>query len=108
MSAIDPAVLRRATDIFRFDRPSNVQRRAVLSGPLEEVGFSKAEVDALVEATGGKAKKSPGFTFSDLTQRLLPTIVLDAYPDRQITFERALQLAKSTAPTPPFRDGAQS
>ena len=108
MSAIDPAVLRRAADIFRFGRPSNVQRRAVLLGPLEEAGFSKAEVDALVEATGGKAKKSPGFTFSDLTQRLLPTIVLDAYPDRQITFERALELAKSIAPTPPFRDSAQS
>jgi len=45
-----------------------------------------------------------GFTFSDLTQRLLPTIVLDAYPHRPIEGERAVSIALGMAPTPAFRD----
>ena len=46
-----------------------------------------------------------GFTFSDLTQRLLPTLVLDAYPDEPVTPKRAFELLAAMKPTPPFRDG---
>ncbi|MGO8656634.1 AAA family ATPase, partial [Rhizobium ruizarguesonis] len=40
LTAIDPAVLRRAAEIFDFDRPGDVQRRAVIEGPLTELGFN--------------------------------------------------------------------
>ena len=39
LSAIDPAVQRRAAEIFDFDRPGEKQRRAVIEDPLTELGF---------------------------------------------------------------------
>lgn len=106
LSSIDPAVQRRAADIFEFTRPNDEQRRAVLEVPLGELGFTPAQIDKIVAATGANGKDDVGFTFSDLTQRLLPTLVLDAYPERPVTFDRATELLAKIKPTPRFRDGA--
>ncbi len=108
LSAIDPAVQRRAADIFEFRRPNDVQRRVVIETPLTEAGFSGAEIDRLVRMTGESKDRPYGFTFSDLTQRLLPTLVLDAYPDRPVTFARAIEIVGVMKATPPFRDGGSS
>jgi AAA+ superfamily predicted ATPase len=105
LSAIDPAVQRRAADIFEFRRPNDAQRRVVIEAPLREAGFSPAQIDKLVGLTGTRREAPNGYTFSDLTQRLLPTLVLDAYPDRPITFQRAIEIASSLKATPPFCDG---
>ena len=105
LSAIDPAVQRRAADIFSFHRPNAEQRRAVLDGPLGEAGLSASEIDMIVAVTGGDCT-SPGLTYSDLTQRLVPTLVLDAYPDSAITAARALKVAQTIRATPPFKDAA--
>jgi AAA+ superfamily predicted ATPase len=104
LSAIDPAVLRRAAEIFDFDRPGDKQRRAVIEDPLTELGFNKAQIDQVVKLTGGE-KDAVGYTFSDLTQRLLPTLILDAYPDRPVRFERAIEIIQTMKATPRFRDG---
>jgi AAA+ superfamily predicted ATPase len=105
VGALDPAVRRRAADVFNFARPNDEQRSVVLSSPLESVGLSRHHVAALVAATGPqRGVRDYGFTFSDLTQRLLPTIVLDAYPTRRVDGARAVEIARSMSPTPPFRD----
>jgi len=107
LSALDPAVRRRAADILAFARPSDEQRRYILGSRLEPVGMPRPQVEALVAATGPqRGSREHGFTFSDLTQRLLPAIVLDAYPSRAIDGARAVEIARAMAPTPPFRDGA--
>ena len=106
LSALDPAVRRRAADILPFARPDDHQRRAVLAPPLKELGFTEQQLAALVAATGGQNGQDHGFTFSDLTQRLLPAIVLDAYPGQPVDAARALEIAKRMAPTPPFKDGS--
>ena len=81
LSALDPAVRRRAADVLSFARPGDEQRRFVLSIRLETIGLGRHHIEALVAATGPqRGGRDYGFTFSDLTQRLLPTIVLDAYP----------------------------
>lgn len=105
--ALDPAVQRRAADILDFKRPDWSQREAVLAGPLRELGLGDAAIAAIVEATGsvdGGARVSSdyGFTFSDLTQRLLPTIVLRAFPSNAVEAEAALEIARSMRPTRPF------
>ncbi len=105
LSAIDPAVQRRAADIFDFRRPNDVQRRAVITAPLKEIGFTANDIDNIVQLTGPQQSGDLGFTFSDLTQRLLPTLVLDVYPDKPITFARTVQLVRGMKPTPAFRDG---
>lgn len=109
LSALDPAVRRRAADVLSFSRPNDEQRRFVLSTRLEPVGLGRHHIDALVAATGPvQGTREHGFTFSDLTQRLLPTIVLDAYPARPVDGARAVEIARAMAPTPPFRDGGSS
>jgi SpoVK/Ycf46/Vps4 family AAA+-type ATPase len=107
LSALDPAVRRRAADILAFERPDDSQRRAVLSGPLGHLGLSKADIDAVVAATGSRETVNYGFTFSDLTQRLIPAIVLDAYPARAVNPTRAVKIARAMVPTPPFKENNQ-
>lgn len=106
LSALDPAVRRRAADILSFARPDDNQRRAVLGSPLRELGFTDQEVATLVAATGVRNGQAHGFTFSDLKQRLLPAIVLDAYPGQSVSAARALEIAQQMAPTPPFEDSS--
>jgi AAA+ superfamily predicted ATPase len=103
LSALDPAVRRRAAEILTFARPTDEQRRAVLTLRLEPLGLKHDALEAVVSATGPR-DGAAGHTFSDLTQRLLPSIVLDAYPDRAVSAQRALDIALGMTPTPPFRD----
>ena len=104
LNALDPAVQRRAADILSFRRPDRGQRRAVLSDPLEELGLRDAEIEVIVDATGAAESSDggDGFTFSDLTQRLLPAIVLDAFPSRAVDAGAALEIARRMRPTRPF------
>ncbi|HEX8533846.1 MAG TPA: AAA family ATPase [Allosphingosinicella sp.] len=106
LGALDPAVRRRAADVLSFSRPNESQREAVLTARLGPLGIGKRDIGALVAATGPKkGSREHGFTFSDLTQRLMPAIVLDAYPSKPVAGARALEIALSLPPTPPFRDG---
>lgn len=104
--ALDPAVQRRAADILEFHRPDRRQREAVLAGPLRELGLGDADIKAIVDATGSAdADEGPdqeGFTFSDLTQRLLPAIILNAFPSRAVEADAALKIAADMRPTRPF------
>ena len=104
LSALDPAIKRRAADIIAFDRPSAEQRRAVLEPHLKAFGLSKPDIDRFVQATGETGERKYGFTFSDLVQRLIPAIVLDAYPSSAVTATRALEVVRELEPTPPFND----
>jgi AAA+ superfamily predicted ATPase len=106
LGALDPAVRRRAADILAFSRPDETQRHAVLGEPLRQLGFSRPQIDALVAATGAQKGRAYGFTFSDLTQRLLPAIVLDAYPASAVNSARAMEIARGMVPTAPFQEGA--
>jgi SpoVK/Ycf46/Vps4 family AAA+-type ATPase len=106
LAALDPAVKRRAADILAFGRPDDSQRRSVLKGALGQLGISGRHLDAMVLATGPQKGRSYGFTFSDLMQRLLPSIVLDAYPDTAVEAARALEIARSIVPTPPFQEAS--
>lgn len=104
MSALDPAVKRRSADILSFSRPNDQQREAVLKEPLLELGINENDIKQIVALTGANEELEFGFTFSDLTQRLIPTIILDAFPEDAVTFERAKEIIKEIKPTPPFND----
>jgi SpoVK/Ycf46/Vps4 family AAA+-type ATPase len=106
LSALDPAVRRRAAEVLRFARPNDEQRRHVFHHRLAPLGLNSQYIDALVRATGAQNGHDAGFTFSDLTQRLIPTIVLDAYPSNPVEGARAIEIARNMKPTPSFRDSA--
>lgn len=105
LDALDPAVRRRAADVFLFDRPGEAEREALLEQSLEPLGFTKKQIGGLVSATGPQNGRTYGFTFSDIVQRLLPNLVLDAYPDGGIEPSRALEIVRRIVPTRPFQEG---
>jgi AAA+ superfamily predicted ATPase len=100
--ALDPAVLRRAAAIFPFSRPDETQRHAVLAAALAGTGIGTQAISKLTAVTG-PAEGRPGFTYSDLTQRLIPAAILTAFPDKPLTADILLAAAASADPTPEFR-----
>lgn len=105
IGALDPAIKRRAADILAFSRPTEEQRSYILESNLRTLGFSKRDVADLVVLTGRTGSREYGFTFSDLTQRLLPAMVLGAYPDGPVTPVKAFEIARTIIPTEPFVEG---
>ncbi|MDH7943460.1 AAA family ATPase [Pseudohongiella sp. SYSU M77423] len=102
INALDPAITRRAADILNFSRPDDAQRRYILTMSLGPLGLTKTDIDALVALTGPSGNSDYGLTFSDITQRLIPTIVLEAYPSHSVERELAIEVAKRTIATKPF------
>lgn len=102
LDALDPAVKRRAAEILPFKRPSAEQRKSVLEQTLAPFGLDNGTIEKLVDITGETSEKTYGFSFSDITQRLVPSIILDAFPNKPVSKERAIEVALSIQPTPPF------
>lgn len=104
LDAIDPAIRRRSADIIKFERPNEEQRKYVLELNLKPLGFSDQQINELVEATGPKNKSGIGYSFSDLTQRLLPAIIFESYPSNCINTSDAINIANRIIPTPQFKE----
>jgi AAA+ superfamily predicted ATPase len=100
--ALDPAVLRRAAGIFHFTRPRDEERRAVLVAALEGTGIDDGTLAELVALTGPRGEE-PSFTYSDLTQRLVPAAIMAAFPDKPLSAEVLLHVAAGMSATPEFR-----
>lgn len=104
LKALDPAVQRRAAEVLTFGRPDDAQRRYLLSSKLEGLGLSTQVIEELVKLTGSREANAPGFTFSDINQRLIPSIILAAYPHDAVAARTALLTAQAMSPTPTFQD----
>lgn len=102
--ALDPAISRRAAEIVYFRRPTEDGRYNVLKEPLTELGLSTNDIKKVVELTGPTGDRDFGHTYSDLVQRLLPSIILDAYPENAVSGKRAIEITKLTIPTSPFKE----
>lgn len=103
LGALDPAVRRRAAAVFEFTRPGLEMRQKLLTAQLGGIGFSQADLAKIAECLGETESRPYGYTFSDITQRFIPSLVLAAYPTRKITRELALRIIDDTPPTPPFK-----
>jgi AAA+ superfamily predicted ATPase len=104
LGALDPAIRRRAAATFIFERPNEEQRRALLEPILEELGFTAHQIQSLVTGTGLSHGRKYGYTYSDLTQRLLPGLLLAAYPSGPATFDLAKAVLERHPPTAPFQE----
>ena len=102
LSALDPAVRRRAAAEFEFTRPNDAHRLEVLSDELAGCGLSQTELEKLVDLTGDTG--GYGYTYSDLVNRVLPSAVLKAFPDRPITIDIVADAIATNPPTPPFQN----
>lgn len=100
--ALDPAIIRRAARVFDFKRPDEEQRAMLFRKYLEDIGFTDDQCAKLAAATGSRESRPYGHSYSDLVQRILPAVLLDALPDRTVEFDRTLEICESLEPTRPF------
>jgi len=102
LTSIDPAVRRRAAAVFEFQRPSLELRKKLVSDRLSGSGLSENDLSQIAEALGKVDGRTYGYTCSDITQRLIPSLVLAAYPNHKISKALALKIIEENPPTPPF------
>lgn len=103
LDSLDPAVRRRAAATFEFERPNQEFREKILKDNLGGTDITNAELIKLAEQLGESHGRKYGYTFSDITQRYLPSLILSAYPNHAISYDLAIKLAKQIPPTPPFK-----
>ncbi len=104
--SIDPAIKRRAVDVFIFKRPNDEQRKFILESSLFDADITEEKIDKLTVLTGPNTEsgKEYGYTYSDIIQKLLPKILIDAYPDKKINIGDIEKIIKESPPTPPFSE----
>ena len=98
--SLDPAVLRRTAVSHEFKRPDDEQRGKLLRSAFGDL-FDEKQYGEMVRRTGPE-KGGSGHTFSDITQRLTPGILLEAFPDKPVSFDIALSVIDDTKPTAQF------
>lgn len=103
LSALDPALQRRAAVVEEFTRPNEQQRRTLISMDLLGLELSAARITELVRLTGG-SQHTPTWTYSDFRTRWYPAAVAKAFPGRALTFEDLVETAKELIPSPVVKD----
>jgi SpoVK/Ycf46/Vps4 family AAA+-type ATPase len=106
VASLDAALLRRASGIYHFDRPTADQRAEVLRRLLKSAGINDAQIAHLVTLT--EPRSLPGFgaavhryTYSDLTQRMIPHAVEEAiYAQTSVSIKHLVQASQAVLPTP--------
>ena len=102
VESLDPAVMRRAAVHHEFKRPSDEQRESVLRDAFDDT-FDNYQYRELVRLTGPHRNgRQYGYTFSDVTQRFVPNLLLEAFPDSPVTFDLAKSVLDQLEPTIPF------
>jgi SpoVK/Ycf46/Vps4 family AAA+-type ATPase len=106
--ALDPAIRRRSALRLTFGRPDNEMLANLFRESLPELSLTGHTLKSLVALTGHDAKEKchATFTASDITDRLIPAALRDAYSeDRALTPDDLLRHAKTMEPTPMMYDG---
>ena len=96
LSVLDPALLRRAAIIDRFERPTDAERHQLLEMDLEGLEISPTQITELVKLTGPR-KDGAGWTYSDFRTRFYPAAVARAFPDGPLRFEHLRDIAVGMA-----------
>lgn len=100
-TALDPAVVRRAARIERFERPTDKEREDFFRMDCEGVALTVPQMKELVKLTGPQSEPPrPGFTFSDLRSRLIPEALSRAFPERALTANDFIEAARAVGPSP--------
>ena len=99
MSALDPAIIRRASIIEHFQRPTNEQRAKLFQMDLDDLALTPKEMATLVDATAATEKR-PAWTYSDIRTRLYPAAIGLAFPDEALAFSHFKAALATLSPSP--------
>lgn len=101
--AIDPAILRRASLIEHFERPNESERMQLFRNAFSCMKITEEDINELVQITGANNGKI-GFTYSDITTRLVPEAIICAFPDRELQVKDLIETARRIEPTPSIEE----
>lgn len=104
--SIDSAILRRAVASYHFSRPNAEQRGMLLTTVLAGTRLDGRAIADLIKMT--EPRRVPAFgdqphryTYSDITQRLIPTAVeISVWTGEPLTLETLRQALTIVLPTP--------
>lgn len=102
--AIDPAIKRRAAIIYEFTRPRKEQLVELMQKYFGDLRLTSKQISELVKLAGPNDKRPYGFTYSDIVTRLVPSAIMEAYPDEPLSFEKIVVAFDKINPTPPFNE----
>lgn len=97
---IDEAILRRATIIMEFDRPDEQERHELFSKTLEGTGITENELRQLAKLTGPENNNNVGYSFSDISLKILPEAVATSFPNKPLSSEAIVAAIKKVKPSP--------
>lgn len=103
--ALDPALKRRSTAVFTFERPTEIQRKELFKRFLDGMDFNDKDFSILAKASSEKKIAGKGelsqFSYADLTLRfLLPELRHAVGANRKITIESLTNRLNNLEPSP--------
>ncbi len=98
LKALDPAVVRRATQLIRFERPNKEDRKEVFKYIFAGTGISAKDIDELTKAS---ERKDTAYSFSDLIQKVAKQALFKAIEEDK-PFDKNLyqQIMEKVQPSP--------
>jgi AAA+ superfamily predicted ATPase len=103
LSALDPALRRRAAIMEEFKRPSDEERRELFAMDLGALELGAKQLSELVVATGARDGRA-GWTYSDIRTRLYPAALAKAYPQEPLRFDHLKSVAMTLEASPVMED----
>jgi SpoVK/Ycf46/Vps4 family AAA+-type ATPase len=103
LSAVDPALVRRAAIIETFERPTNEERLGLFRQDLDDLEISDHDLEQIVVATGPTATKI-GWTYSDIRSRLYPAVLAKVFPNEKLKAKHFLETINEMKPSPAVED----
>ncbi len=99
--SLDPAVLRRAALILKFDRPEDESRAKLFERMLEGTDVTSSKIQKLVKATNTTIP----YTYSDLTDRVGQLALRMSWQtDRPFSAEVLQEAIALVVPSPQFKE----
>jgi SpoVK/Ycf46/Vps4 family AAA+-type ATPase len=100
---IDEAILRRAAIIMEFERPDEAERKELFTKTLDGTGITDVDLSKLAVLTGPEKNEGLGYSFSDLSLKVLPEAVAASFPDKRLTFDTIKQVLIKVKPSPKIK-----
>lgn len=101
LKALDPAVVRRATQIVRFDRPNKEGRKEVFKYIFSGTEITNKDIDDLVKAT---ERKDTAYSFSDLIQKVAKQALFKSIEeDKAFDKNFYLKILEKVQPSPSIK-----
>lgn len=97
---IDEAIIRRAAVVLEFKRPTHEERKKLFSQFLDGIALTGTQIEEISKLTGSECNDGLGFSFSDITLKVLPEAIASAFPDKPLSYEILKNTITHIKPSP--------